>query len=118
MNTKEGVFVDPQIKKLQKQSDFEQFLASKEKRAWICFKNVIQNFIRRKSGNNYEELVQQMINENRDLECHMSLKVHFLDSHLEYLPESWNHVSDEHDERFHKDIPNDHGKVYEGKWMP
>ena len=52
-----------------------------------------------------------MINAYRDLGCHMSLKVHFLDSHLDYFLENCSGVTNEHDERFHKDIPNDHGKA-------
>lgn len=114
---KEGVFVGPQIRELQKDSDFEQCLAPKERRAWSCFKNVTQNFLGRKRANNFEQLVQQMVNAYRDLGCHMSLKVHFLDSHLHYFPESCSDVSDEHGERFHKDIMSME-KRYEGKWIP
>ena len=38
------------------------------------------------------------------LECNMSLKNHFLDSHLDFFPENIGAVSDEHGERFHQDI--------------
>ena len=34
----------------------------------------------------------------------MSLKMHFLHSHLEYFPGSYEYVNDEHGERFHQDI--------------
>ena len=34
----------------------------------------------------------------------MSLKIHFLESHLDFLPENLGEVSDEHGERFHQDI--------------
>ena len=34
----------------------------------------------------------------------MSLKMHFLHSHLEFFPENNGDVSDEHGERFHLDI--------------
>ncbi|KAJ4441970.1 hypothetical protein ANN_11834 [Periplaneta americana] len=56
---KEGVFVGPQIRELQKDSDFEQCLAPKERREWPCFKNVTQNFLGRKRANVFEQLVQQ-----------------------------------------------------------
>jgi hypothetical protein len=36
----------------------------------------------------------------------MSLKVHFLDSHLDFFPENLGAVSDEHGERFHQGIYN------------
>ncbi|GBN35972.1 hypothetical protein AVEN_248117-1 [Araneus ventricosus] len=47
----------------------------------------------------------------------MSLKIHFLHSHLEFDPENLGPVSDEHGERFHQDISN-MGARYQGKWNP
>ncbi|GBM63474.1 hypothetical protein AVEN_260906-1 [Araneus ventricosus] len=49
--------------------------------------------------------------------CNMSLKIHFLHSHLEFFPENLGSVSGEHGERFHQDISN-MGASYEGKWNP
>jgi len=34
----------------------------------------------------------------------MSLKIHFLKSHLEFFPENLGEVSDEHGDSFHQDI--------------
>ena len=34
----------------------------------------------------------------------MSLKIHFLDSHLDLFPDNLGAVSDKHGERFHQDI--------------
>jgi hypothetical protein len=45
----------------------------------------------------------------------MSLKVHFLGSHLDFFPENLGAVSDEHGERFHQDIYKME-KRYQGKW--
>jgi len=45
----------------------------------------------------------------------MSLKIHFLESHLDFFPENLGEVSDEHGERFHQDIWALE-KRYEGKW--
>ena len=36
--------------------------------------------------------------------CNTSLKIHFLDSHLNFSPEKLREVSDDHSERFHQDI--------------
>ncbi|GBO14317.1 hypothetical protein AVEN_223157-1 [Araneus ventricosus] len=49
--------------------------------------------------------------------CNMSLKIHFLHSHLEFYPGNLGPVSDEHGERFHQDISN-MGARYQGKWNP
>ncbi|UYV74137.1 hypothetical protein LAZ67_11002222 [Cordylochernes scorpioides] len=37
------------------------------------------------------------------LGCNMSLKIHFLHSHLDFFPDNLGSVSDEHGERFHQD---------------
>ncbi|GBL79492.1 hypothetical protein AVEN_92647-1 [Araneus ventricosus] len=51
------------------------------------------------------------------MRCNMSLKIHFLDSHLEFFPENLGTLSDEHGERFHQDISN-MGARYQWKWNP
>ena len=45
----------------------------------------------------------------------MSLKIHFLDSHLDFFTENLGEISDEHGERFHQVIM-DKEKRYQGKW--
>jgi len=46
----------------------------------------------------------------------MSLKIHFLESHVHFFPENLRKVSDEHGERFHQDIMAIE-KWYQGKWI-
>ncbi|GBN41206.1 hypothetical protein AVEN_65472-1 [Araneus ventricosus] len=53
--------------------------------------------------------------ENQDFGCNMSLKIHFLDSHLYFFPDNCGQVSDEQGERFHQDIANME-KRYQGNW--
>jgi hypothetical protein len=47
--------------------------------------------------------------------CNMTLKIHFLESHLDFFPQNLSEVSDEHGERFHQDIIVME-KRYKGKW--
>ena len=47
----------------------------------------------------------------------MSLKFHFLHSHLDFFPENMENISDEHGERFHQDIFQTEQR-YSGKWSP
>ena len=49
------------------------------------------------------------------LGCNMSVKVHFLQSHLDYFPENLGAVSEEQGERFHQDIKTME-KRYQGQW--
>jgi hypothetical protein len=48
--------------------------------------------------------------------CNMSLKIQFLDSHLDFFPDNLRAISDdEHRERFHQETSNME-KRYQGKW--
>lgn len=47
----------------------------------------------------------------------MSLKIHFLHSHLDFFPENLGAVSDEQGERFHQDIATMEQR-YQGRWDP
>jgi len=64
---------------------------------------------------NYEELVNKLFQSYQRLGCNMSLKIHFLHSHLDFSPENCSAVSEEHGERFHQDISSME-KRYQGKW--
>ncbi|GBN08477.1 hypothetical protein AVEN_223985-1 [Araneus ventricosus] len=56
-----------------------------------------------------------MIKNFKILGCSMSLKVHFLDSHLDYFPENLGAVSEEQGEVFHQDI-KEMERRYLRKW--
>ena len=45
----------------------------------------------------------------------MSVKMHFLHSHLDYFPDNCSDYSEEHEERFHKDVYIIENR-YQGKW--
>ncbi|KAJ8891900.1 hypothetical protein PR048_004456 [Dryococelus australis] len=72
-----------------------------------------KNFLGKQRAANYRELVNEMIVVYRNLGCDMSLKVHFLNSHLDSFPGNCSDVSDKHGERFQNDIMTIE-KRYEG----
>jgi len=45
---------------------------------------------------NYEDLVNNLLQSYQTLGSYMSLKIHFLHSHLDFFPENCGAVSDEH----------------------
>lgn len=114
---KEGIFVGPQVRQLMVDSEFDAVLTLVEKVAWDAFKEVTKNFLGNHRAPNYVELVNRLLAAYRDLQCNMSLKIHFLDSHLDFFPENLGAVSDEHGERFHQQIATIE-KRYQGKWIP
>ena len=112
---KEGVFVRPDIRKLMKDETFETTMDQKQKEAWKAFKDVVKNFLGNKKDPDYQNIVRNMLNKYKKLGCRMSLKVHFLDSHLDYFPENLGAVSEEQGERFHQDI-KEMERRYQGRW--
>ena len=112
---KEGVFVGPQIRTLIKDVKFDGLLSKKEKIAWNAFKDVVKNFLGSHKDPKYSKFVSKMLNAYQQLGCNMSLKIHFLHSHLDFFPENLGDVSDEHGERFHQDISAIEQR-YQGQW--
>lgn len=114
---KEGVFIGPQIRALLKDEHFHQILRGFEKNAWKSFELVVENFLGNKKADNYKELVTRLLLAYQKLGCNMSLKIHFLHSHLDFFPDNCGAVSDEHGERFHQDISTMENR-YQRKWSP
>jgi hypothetical protein len=101
---KEGIFVGPQIRTLLNDEIFESRLNDVEKSAWIAFKGVAANFLGNHRAPNYQQIVNDLLRSYKRMKCNMSLKIHFLESHLDFFPDNLGAVSDEHGERFHQDI--------------
>jgi len=81
---KEGVFIGPQIRDLIKDEYFDKLLQGDEKAAWDSFKFVVKEFLGNRRAQNYEELVNNLLQSYQRLGCNMSLKIHFLHSHLDF----------------------------------
>jgi hypothetical protein len=61
-----------------------------ERNAWTAFKNVIEKLLGNHKDEDYENIVRIMFKNFHILGCNMSLKVHFLFSHLNlFLTKSW-----------------------------
>ncbi|CAK8696271.1 unnamed protein product [Clavelina lepadiformis] len=83
--------------------------------AWHAFRGVVDGFLGNKRDRNYKELVEKLIKSYQNMGCRMSVKLHFLCSHLDCFQENLGDFSEEHGERFHQDIePME--KRYKGRW--
>ncbi|GBO11455.1 hypothetical protein AVEN_201537-1 [Araneus ventricosus] len=69
--TKEGVFVGPRIKQI-----------------WDAFYQVSRNFLGIDKAENCKDQVEDMLALFQDFCCNMSLKILFLDSHLNFFPDN------------------------------
>ncbi len=86
-----------------------------EAQAWKAFASVASNFLGNKKADNYREIVEELLLSMHALKCNMSLKVHYLHSHLSEFPENLGDVSEEQGERFHQDIKVMEER-YQGRW--
>jgi hypothetical protein len=78
---KEGIFVGPQIQDFIKDEYFDKLFQHDEKATWDSFKFVLKGFLGNRRAQDYEELVNNLLESYQKLGCNMSLKIHFLHSH-------------------------------------
>ena len=114
---KAGIFDGPQVRELIRDKDFPSKLRPLELKAWESFVQVVQHFLGNNKAQNYEKLVDDMLKSYKRMGCRMSLKIHFLHSHLDFFPPNLGDVSDEHGERFHQDISEMETR-YQGRFNP
>jgi len=110
---KAGILDGPQIRQLIRDPEFEQSMNTLE--AWKAFVLVVKNFLGNYKASNYEELVTNMITWFKKLGCNVSIKMHFLFSHINRFPEHLGAMSDEQGERFHQDM-KEMETLYQRRW--
>ena len=81
---KEGIFIGPQIRDLIKEEYFDQLLEGDEKAVWDSFK-FVKTILGKRRAQNYEDLVNNRLQSYQKSGCNMSLKIHFLHSHLDFF---------------------------------
>ncbi|KAL4702128.1 hypothetical protein ACJJTC_000132 [Scirpophaga incertulas] len=112
-----GVITGPDIREVIRDAEFENRLNKKELAAWRAFVKVVKRFLGNHRENNYKSLVLNRLKTYRAMGCRMSLKIHFLHSHIDFFPENLGAISDEQGERFHQDIATIETR-YQGRWDP
>ena len=108
---KAGIFDGPQIRTLLKDSHFPSTMTKVQGRAWTAFSKVVHNL----KAENYKAIVDELILSLQELGCKMSVKIHYLHSHISDFPENLGDVSEEQGERFHQDIKVIEQR-YQGRW--
>ena len=112
---KAGIFDGPQIRELMKDSMFDDALSAAELSAWRSLKSVITNFLGNNRSAEYEKEVDKLLKNFEKLWARMSVKMHFLRSHLDYFPQNCGDFSEEQGERFHQDIRVMEER-FQGRW--
>jgi len=112
---KAGIFDGPQIRKLMQDETFTARMTVAGRAAWFSYVSVIREFLGNTKASNYRNLVDVMLQNFQALGARMSIKLHYLFSHLDYFPENPGDVSEEQGERFHQDIRTMEER-YQGRW--
>ena len=112
---KEGIFDGPQIPRLFEDDRFITTMDENVKAAWQSFKNVSQNFLENTKSEDYENIVNEFLENYKNIGCSMSLKLRFPHFYLDYFPQNLGDYSNEQGERFHQDISEMESR-YQGRW--
>ena len=94
---------------------FTDTMTKVDEGAWNAFKEGVKKFLGNIKDPLYKETVRNMLDKFKLLGCKMSLKLHFLASHLDYFPPNLGAVSEEQGERFHQDMKDVEWR-YQGRW--
>ena len=86
-----------------------------ERNAYQAFRMIVEGFLGNHRRDDYAMVVSNLIESYEKLGYRMSLKLHFLHSHLEFFRSNLGNVSEERGGTFHQDIQVME-KRYQGRW--
>ena len=82
---KSGIFTGPVIRQMLGSKELEDKMTALERDAWQSFRNVVYGFLGRSKADNYENSVETLLQTYCKLGSRMSLKMHYLHSHLDFF---------------------------------
>lgn len=93
-NLKKGIFDEPQIRKLIKDFHYEESMTNVKKKLWNSFKNVIFKFFNNTKDPSYKTIVAYLLKNLRILGYNISIKLHILNSRIDYFPEKFSSLNE------------------------
>ena len=110
-----GIFDGPQVRALMNDERFEEVVEESERKAWQSFTSLTRNFLSNHQSPDYETIIFELLSNYQKLGARISIKMHFLASHLDFFPSNCGDMSEEQGERFHQDLKTmEHH--YQGRW--
>ena len=82
---KAGIFDGPQIRQLMQDQNFTARITVAERAAWCSNVSVIREFLGNTKATNQQNFVKVMLQNFQALCARMSIKLHYLFSHLDYF---------------------------------
>jgi len=86
-----------------------------ESAAWCSYVSVVKEFLGKKRKDCYQDIIKQMLTNFQTLGARMSIKLHYLFSHLGRFPDNLGEVSEAQGERFHQAIKTMEKRYQGGK---
>lgn len=97
-------FMGPQIKAILKDKELETKFYILEKRAWVSFKSVSNDFQGLDKSEDQQEILNKLISGFEKVNCNKSIKLHFRHLHVDVFPSNLGEVNGEHGKRFYQYI--------------
>ena len=94
------IFDGPQIRELIKDPMFDKAQSEAELSAWQSLKSVVKNFLENQPSAEYEKEIEELLKSFYQLGTRITVKLHFLRSHLDSFPKDCGDLSVELGERF------------------
>ena len=85
---KAGIFDGLQIRKLIQDQTFISHMTALERAAWRSYVSVVREFLGNAKASSYQHLVDLMLKNFQALGARMSIKLHYLFSHLDYFQQN------------------------------
>ena len=103
-NLKEGLFTGPDVEKMLQCKDFEEKMqkTGTELSAWLSFRKVVACLLTNAESlpfSSLQHVVKVLLTSFQQLGCQMSLTLHYLHAHLDFLTRHLACVSDERSQK-------------------
>ena len=81
---KEVIFTGPQIRELMQDKQFDEDLNETERNTRLSFKRICKYFLGNHKAAKYQDVAQDLQTSYKSMGCNIKLKIHFLESHLDF----------------------------------
>ena len=92
---KAGIFDGPQIRELIRDRNFDITMTLDQRDVWNAFKYIVENFLGNRRSRDFEVMVEYLMPSYHKIGARMSIKMHYLNSHLDYFPNNCGDYSEE-----------------------
>lgn len=99
-----GIFTGPNIRTLLRNTNLPNHMNSKQLNVWEAFRDVVEHFLGNDRSPDYKVMVTRLLKGMEENGCNLSLKAHFLKSHLNDFPPNCGAFSDEQGEKIHQNL--------------